>query len=111
MSVATHASVLTARPVVAALQGRSVDVAPVLRMAGFASEVLASIDHRLPCRRVRNLWQLAAEARHDPLVREHVAEALPAGAYDVFWRARKRWAPRDSRGSPATSRSFPARRR
>jgi len=84
MSVAASAAVLTARPVVAALQVRGVDPAPILRRAGLSAEALGSIDHRLPCRTVRSLWQIAAEATQDPSFGIHVAEALPLGAFDVY---------------------------
>lgn len=84
MSLEPSTSVLTARPVVAALEARGVDAAGILRRVGISREALASGDSRLPRRSVRGLWERAAEAVHDPSFGIHVAEALPAGAYDVF---------------------------
>lgn len=84
MAAASSTSVLTARPVVAALRARGLDPAWVLHRAQLSEEVLASVDSRLPCCRVGMLWELAAEAVSDPSFGIHVAEALPAGAYDVY---------------------------
>jgi AraC-like DNA-binding protein len=84
MSAETSMSVLTARPVVAALEARGVDAARVLRLAELSSDALTSADARLPCVAVLRLWEEAAAAAGDPSFGVHVAEALPAGAYDVY---------------------------
>ncbi len=84
MSLETSTSVLTARPVVAALEERGVDPGRILRSAELSSEALESVDNRLPRGSVQALWEGAAEAAHDPSFGVHVAESLPAGAYDVY---------------------------
>src|SRR5512133_3080711 len=84
MSAETSMSVLTARPVVAALEERGVDAARVLRLARLSSDARASVDTRLPCASVLDLWEEAAAAAGDPSFGVHVAETLPAGAYDVY---------------------------
>ena len=84
MSAETSMSVLTARPVVAALEAHDVDAARVLRLAELSSDALASIDTRLPSGAVLRLWEEAAAAAGDPSFGVHVAETLPAGAYDVY---------------------------
>jgi len=77
-------SVLAARPAIASLEARGLDAAAVLQTAELAREALASIDSRLPVASVLRLWEAAAEAAGDPSFGIHVAEALPAGTYDVF---------------------------
>ncbi len=84
MSSDLSATVLAARPVVAALKERGVDPGPVLRSAEISSEALASVENRLPVASVLRLWEAAAEAAHDPSFGVHAAEALPRGTYDVF---------------------------
>jgi AraC-like DNA-binding protein len=77
-------SVLTARPVVSALEQRGIDPGPVLRTANLSREALASQDHRLPDANVSRLWEAGAAAARDPSFGVHVAETLPAGAFDIF---------------------------
>lgn len=77
-------SVLPARAVIDALGKRDIDVEPALRAAQLSREALASVDNRLPHESVGRLWEAAAVAAHDPSFGVHVAEALPAGAYDVL---------------------------
>jgi AraC-like DNA-binding protein len=77
-------SVLTARPVVRALEGRGLDPARALRAAALSREALASIEVRLPHENVARLWEAAAESADDPAFGVHVAEALPSGEYDVI---------------------------
>jgi len=77
-------SVLTARPVVAALESRRLDADAILRAAHLSREALASIDNRLPLHSVGALWEAAAKAAHDDSFGVHVAETLPRGAYDLF---------------------------
>jgi AraC-like DNA-binding protein len=84
MTLDSTVSVLTARPVVAALEERGIDADRVLRVAELSREALASIENRLPHRSVGTLWEAAAEAAHDASFGVHVAETLPAGAYDVL---------------------------
>jgi len=84
MSAETSMSVLTARPAVAALEERGVDPARVLRIAELSRDALASSDARLPSGSVLRLWEAAADAAGDPSFGVHVAETLPAGAYDVY---------------------------
>lgn len=84
MSSEPTTSVLTARPVVAALEERGGDAARILGSARISREALASVDNRLPSGSVRKLWEAAARAVHDPSFGVHLAETLPAGAYDVF---------------------------
>ncbi len=84
MSAETSTSVLAARPVVAALEERGVDAGRILAAAEVSTEALASVDIRLPREKVQALWEGAAEAAHDPSFGVHVAESLPAGAFDVF---------------------------
>ncbi len=84
MSLETSTSVLAARAVLAALQDRGVDAGRILRIAGLSSEALAAVENRLPRGSVERLWEAAAEAARDPSFGLHVAESLPAGAYDVF---------------------------
>jgi AraC-like DNA-binding protein len=84
MSLDSTVSVLMARPAVAALEERRIDADRVLRIAELSREALASIENRLPHDSVRTLWEAAAEAAHDPSFGVHVAQALPAGAFDVL---------------------------
>ena len=107
MSAETSMSVLTARPVVAALEAHDVDAARVLRLAELSSDALASIDTRLPSGAVLRLWEEAAAAACDPSFGVHVAETLPAGrttSTSTYSRPRRPSAT-VSRGSRATSRS------
>jgi AraC-like DNA-binding protein len=77
-------SVLTARPTIAALEKRGLSADAVLRAARLSRDALGSLDHRLPHRNVRLLWEEAAATARDPWFGVHVAEALPQGAYDLF---------------------------
>jgi AraC-like DNA-binding protein len=83
MSLDSTVSVLMARPAVAALEERGIDADAVLRIAELSREALAAIENRLPHHGVGTLWEAAAEAARDPTFGVHVAEALPAGAFDV----------------------------
>jgi AraC-like DNA-binding protein len=77
-------SVVTARPVIRALEDRGVDAERVLAAARLSRQALGSFDNRLPHDQVRTLWEAAASACRDGAFGVHVAEALPAGAYDLF---------------------------
>jgi AraC-like DNA-binding protein len=81
---AGSATVLAARPVVAALDRLGVDAEPALRAAQLSRGALASIDHRLPWSSVRLLWEAGAARAADASFGVRVAEALPAGALDLF---------------------------
>lgn len=84
MSLDSTVTVLMARTAVAALEERGIHADGVLRIAELSREALAAIENRLPHDRVRSLWEAAAEAARDPSFGVHVAEALPAGAFDVL---------------------------
>jgi len=84
MSLDGSVSVLTARPVVEALEKRGIDADPILRAAELSREALLTIENRLPHVSVRTLWEAAAVAANDPAFGVHVAEGLPSGAYDVL---------------------------
>ncbi|HWE22765.1 MAG TPA: AraC family transcriptional regulator ligand-binding domain-containing protein [Myxococcales bacterium] len=84
MAADESASVLTARPVLAALEQRGVDAEPTLRAASLSRDALAKIENRLSFRSVCALWEAAAEATGDRSFGVHVAETLPTGAYDLF---------------------------
>jgi len=77
-------SVLTARPALAALERRGIDVGPALQQANISSEALDSIENRLPFHSVRFLWEAAAQMAGDRSFGIHVAETLPTGAFDVL---------------------------
>jgi AraC-like DNA-binding protein len=77
-------SVLTARPVVTALEQRGIDPGPVLRASHLSRDALASHDNRLPAQTVLRLWEAAAVACRDRSFGVHVAETLPSGALDLF---------------------------
>jgi AraC-like DNA-binding protein len=77
-------SVLTARPVVFALEQRGIDPGPVLRTSHLSREALASHENRLPAQTVQRLWEAAAIACRDRSFGVHVAEALPPGALDLY---------------------------
>jgi AraC-like DNA-binding protein len=76
-------SVLTARPVVEALERRRIDPAPALGAAGITREALSQIENRLPAENVRDLWEAAAIAARDRSFGVHVAEQLPLGTFDL----------------------------
>jgi len=77
------ASVLAARPALAALETKGIDVGEALRSAGFSREALERVENRLPYASVCRVWQACADASGDPWFGLHVAEGLPMGAYDV----------------------------
>jgi AraC-like DNA-binding protein len=77
-------SVLTARPAISALERRGINAERTLAAARLTREAVSSLDHRLPHKNVRALWEAAAVACRDSSFGVHVAEALPPGAYDLF---------------------------
>ena len=76
-------SVLAARPAVAELERRGIDVGPLLARARLSRELLADGEARLPHRSVADLWEAAAQATGDRSFGLHVAERLPEGTFDV----------------------------
>jgi AraC-like DNA-binding protein len=84
MTASGTASILSARPALAALDERGVDAEPALRAAGLSRAALAVIENRLPDESLHRLWEAAAVAANDRYFGVHTAEALPAGAYDLL---------------------------
>jgi AraC-like DNA-binding protein len=77
-------SVLTARPVVEALERRRIDAGLALRTAGITREALAQIENRLPAKNVAELWEAGAVAAGDRSFGVHVAEEVPVGSFDLI---------------------------
>lgn len=77
-------SVVVARPAIAALEARGIDVDGVLRVAGVSHAALDDIERRLPTDNLRAIWEAAAIATGDPSFGVHVAESVPLGSLDVI---------------------------
>jgi AraC-like DNA-binding protein len=72
------------RVLMAYLEKRGVDTAPIRRRAGLEGVDLAHPEQRVPESVPRVAWELAAEATGDEAIGIHVAEAWTPGAADVL---------------------------
>ncbi|HVY40887.1 MAG TPA: AraC family transcriptional regulator [Polyangia bacterium] len=77
-------AVVAAKPALAALATRGLDVDGALRAAGLTSAAVSSFDNRLPFNAVRALWETAAEMTGDRWFGLHAGRDLPRGDYDLL---------------------------